>query len=157
MQPLTTVDTARSPHPPPQEAASGWLTIRVRHDLPQPVLVVAGELDTTSMPLLVAMLEHTQPLARDPGWITVDLTRVTCADSPGLLPLLRGHVHVPSAPGPVLRVLSLVRPGEPTSGPTTSRRTSECSPSASMITSNRVMLDRGLAGLRRELEEYYRS
>jgi ABC-type transporter Mla MlaB component len=113
MQSQTAVDLTQTARAPAQEPRGGSLTITARYDLPQPVLIVVGELDRTSMPLLVAMLEHAQPLAQDPGWIAVDLTRVTCTDSHGLLPLLRRHVHVPSASGPVLRVSSLVRPSEP--------------------------------------------
>jgi anti-anti-sigma factor len=53
------------------------------------VLVLAGELDLLTEPLLTALLEG--PIAA-PGLRVVDLSGVTFADSSGLAPLLR-HRH----------------------------------------------------------------
>jgi hypothetical protein len=112
MQSQTAVDLTQTARAPAQEPRGGSLTITARYDLPQPVLIVVGELDRTSMPLLVAMLEHAQPLAQDPGWIAVDLTRVTCTES------WIAAAAAPARPRPIgvrplLRVSSLVRPSEP--------------------------------------------
>ncbi len=92
--------------------------MRVRQDLPRPLVSVSGELDLASAGLLTAMLDHVRRgqgrhAERESGLrcadIDVDLTQVTFADSHGLAPVLDGQTTILAASGPVRRVLRLLQ------------------------------------------------
>lgn len=81
--------------------------VDVHHGRRRPLLVVAGELDIASAPLLIAMLDHLQT-GRGPVRVEVDLHRVTFADSHGLQPLLDRPVTLRALSPAVERVLQLL-------------------------------------------------
>jgi hypothetical protein len=98
------------------------VAVLVRQDRRPPVIRVVGELDLASAGLLTAMLDHVRrstggraqagpgPYGAD---IEVDLSRVTFADSCGLVPVLDGRTRIVAASAPVRRVLRLLSALDP--------------------------------------------
>ncbi len=103
---------------PVPETSSRGLDVRVRQDLPRPLVSVAGELDLASAALVTAMFDHVSR-GRSHGAaavsdlhsveLDVDLSRVTFADTHGLAPVLQRRARIVAASGPVRRVLALLR------------------------------------------------
>jgi anti-sigma B factor antagonist len=90
---------------PIHHPASDLLTVEVSEQAPQARITVAGEIDSSSAPLL---REHLDTLLENPlSELTIDLSGVTFLDSAGLCVLAAAHRRVGS--GVTLRVLASSR------------------------------------------------
>lgn len=84
------------------------LAVEVCQGLAKPLVVVTGDLDIASAPLLAAVLEHVLRAQIQAVGVDVDLSGVSFADSHGLAPVLDTAVQVSAASGAVRRVLELL-------------------------------------------------
>lgn len=92
------------------------VVVDVRRGRQGPVLIVSGELDISSAPLLRAMLDHLDSQGRAVQ-VEVDLRAVSFADSHGLQPLLDRRVTVRSVSPAIGRVLLLLSGQSKLAGP----------------------------------------
>lgn len=96
----------------PESLLSSWtapdpeLDVVVRWSPGHPHVLVRGELDIATAPLLRAVLEHVH--RADGGPVSADLRGVTFLDSAGAAPLVDHDVHVRQASPTVERVLVLL-------------------------------------------------
>lgn len=84
------------------------LVVDVCQGMAKPLVVVTGDLDIASAPLLAAVLEHVLGGQIHSIGVDVDLSGVSFADSHGLAPVFDSGVTISATSGSVNRVLGLL-------------------------------------------------
>lgn len=102
-----TADHDRMPERP-GTADAAWLDVEVVWSRDRPAVLVRGQLDVSTAPLLGSVLEHVH--CSYPGRVVADLRQVSFIDSAGAAPLIEHGVHVQTASRTVLRLLRLLQP-----------------------------------------------